>query len=428
MQDNAKETFEFDPKKLLKVEIDKVRENSWNPKSRDTKEYEDVKRSIEINGLTQPIFVRENNNGESEYEVLDGAHRLRACKELGYKEIYIYNEGDVADELAKSFTIFHQVQVPFDKKLLKPLVLELNEVSIELPDTGIQLELSDNGVIEDDEFVAEIDETEAPKSKLGEVYQLGRHRLICGDATNPSDIEKLMDGEKADIAFTSPPYNAGCTATEVSMGKTSKYKHDSDNKSVEDYRSFLDSYLNLALNYSQYVFMNIQMLSNNKKALIGTLFDNLDYVADCIIWDKLHAQPAMARKVLNSRFEYVWVFSQSATRAIGVKDFRGTIDNVLELSRQSSNDFAKIHNASFSLDFASWFISNFSLESVLEQFAGTGTTLIACEQLGRKCYAMELDPTYCDVIRKRYWAFTHDGDETGWEEGTSRINDSESVA
>lgn len=418
MQDNAKETFEFDPKKLLKVNIDKVRENSWNPKSRDTKEYKDVKRSIEINGLTQPIFVRENNNGESEYEVLDGAHRLRACKELGYKEIYIYNEGKVNDELAKSFTIFHQVQVPFDKKLLKPLVIELNEVGIELPDMGIQLEISDTSTVEDDEFVVEVDEKETPKSELGKVYQLGRHRLMCGDATSLSDNEKLMNGEKADIAFTSPPYNAGCTATETSMGKTSKYENDSDDKSVEEYRSFLDSYLNAALNYSQYVFMNIQMLSNNKKALISTLYDNLDYVADCIIWDKLHAQPAMARKVLNSRFEYVWVFSQSATRAIGTKDFRGTIDNVLELSRQSSNEFAKIHNATFPLDFASWFISNFSTESVLEQFAGTGTTLIACEQLGRKCYAMELDPTYCDVIRKRYWKLVNNGDETGWEEGT----------
>lgn len=140
MQEKAKELFEFVPDKLRKVAISEVRENDWNPKNPNSPEYEKVKRSIEINGLTQPIFVRENDNGETKYEVLDGAHRFRSCKELGFKEIYIYNEGKVPDPLAKSFTIYHQIQVPFDEAELAPIVMELNDLKIELPYNELEID------------------------------------------------------------------------------------------------------------------------------------------------------------------------------------------------------------------------------------------------------------------------------------------------
>ena len=140
MQSNAKETFEFNPEKLKKVNISEVRENSWNPKDPDSPEYEKVKKSIQINGLTQPIFVRENPDENTKYEVLDGAHRFRACFELGFEEIYIYDEGEVSDELAKTFTIWHQVQVPFEEVELAPLVVELNALDFELPYSDKEIE------------------------------------------------------------------------------------------------------------------------------------------------------------------------------------------------------------------------------------------------------------------------------------------------
>ena len=204
------------------------------------------------------------------------------------------------------------------------------------------------------------------------------------------------------------------------MGKTSKYENDSDDKSEEDYRLFIDKYLLCCFDNAEFTFMNIQSLSNNKRALVGVMYDNLNRYADTIIWDKINAQPAMAHNVLNSRFEYVHIFSDKATRAVGTVDFRGTLDNVIALPPQRKNEFAEEHNATFSLDFASWFIKNFAKESVLDSFGGTGTTLIACEQLGRKCYMMELDPKYCDVIRKRYWKFVN-GSEEGWEDGTKAL-------
>lgn len=133
MQDKAKEYFEFNPDKLKKISIDNVRPNSWNPKDPDAPEYEKIKESIRINGLTQPVFVRRNKDDETDYEILDGENRWRGAKELGFTEIYIYDEGEVPDELAKSFTIFHQLQNPFDELQLAPIVLELNSLDFELP-------------------------------------------------------------------------------------------------------------------------------------------------------------------------------------------------------------------------------------------------------------------------------------------------------
>lgn len=276
----------------------------------------------------------------------------------------------------------------------------------DLNEWGVDLELNESTeeIIEDDAPEPELDKP--AKAKLGQIYQLGEHRLMCGDATDAQMMKSLMNGQLADIAFTSPPYNAGQTATEASMGKKSKYENDSDNKSQEEYRQFLDNYLRICFNNAKYTFMNVQSLANNKKALIGVMYDNMEMFADTIIWDKQNAQPAMANNVLNSRFEYVHCFSNDATRAIGCVDFRGTLDNVLSLQAQHKNEFSDIHNATFPMDFAVWFVKNFAKESVLDSFGGTGTTLIACEQLGRKCYMMELDPHYVDVIIERWEKLT----------------------
>lgn len=214
----------------------------------------------------------------------------------------------------------------------------------------------------------------------------------------------LWGGVQADITITSPPYNAG---NQGYYGKdTSKYENDTDNKSAQEYRDFLNEFLRTAIQFSQYVFCNIQSLAGNKIALIDFLYDNKEIYADTMIWDKQHGQPASAYNVLNSAFEYIHIFSIKANRAIGTKTFRGTIDNVLRMNAQHSNQYSDIHNATFPIDFASFFVKNFSTTSVLDVFGGTGTTMIACEQLNRKCFMSELDPTYCDVIIDRWETFT----------------------
>ena len=176
--------------------------------------------------------------------------------------------------------------------------------------------------------------------------------------------------------------------------------------SEAEYTDFLNAFIHCAIAFCKYVFMNVQSIAGNKVALIDVLADNKEIYADTIIWDKQNGQPAMAHNVLNSVYEYVHIFSEKANRSIGTIDFRGTIDNILHLPPQRRNEYANVHNATFSVEFASWFISRFAKETVLDSFGGTGTTLIACEQLNRKCFMCELDEHYCDVIIDRWEQFT----------------------
>ncbi len=248
------------------------------------------------------------------------------------------------------------------------------------------------------------------------------HFVMCGDSTSLTDAEILMKGNKASIAFTSPPYNAGTTPTEVKMNKKSKYANDSDNKSQEDYFEFMQLWTNIANAYSEYNFVNVQMLSGNKLALLDYLSLYRNNLADIMIWNKLTAQPAMANNVLNSQFEFILIFSEKANRAIGTKQFRGTASNVLDISKQTNNE-VKDHNATFPLELPYNIITTFSNkdEIVLDLFLGSGSTLIACEQTDRTCYGMELDEKYVDVIRRRYHKFVT-GSEEGWEDATPKVN------
>lgn len=122
---------DFDPSKLLKVDITTVQPNSWNPKEKDTDDYRKVKKSVELKGLRAPVAVRELKKGQ--YEIIDGEQRYTSAKELGYKEIYIYNEGVLDDDEAQSMTLWYQQQVPFDEVTLAPLVAQLDDVGKQLP-------------------------------------------------------------------------------------------------------------------------------------------------------------------------------------------------------------------------------------------------------------------------------------------------------
>ena len=130
---------DFDPTKILKVQIDKVEPNDYNPKEKDTPEYKNVVKSIQLNGLKQPIFVREVD-GNDNFVIVDGEQRWTAAKELGYKEIYIYNLGKISEEEAKSLTIWLEVQVPFSEAELAPIVMELNDLDIELPYNDLEID------------------------------------------------------------------------------------------------------------------------------------------------------------------------------------------------------------------------------------------------------------------------------------------------
>lgn len=384
---------------IVLKKISDIKPYEKNPRKND-EAVKYVAESIKNFGFKVPIVI--DSNGV----IVAGHTRYKAAKKLNLKEIPCIVADDLTEEQVKAFRLADNKvaeKAEWDFDLLADELDNLFDFDMTVFGFEEVAEEEPAEVVEDD-FETEI--PEEPKAKLGDIYQLGRHRLMCGDSTDRATVEKLMNGNTADIAFSSPPYNAGTTATETAMGKTTKYNGNDDNKTEADYIDFLNSYIECAIEHCEYVFMNVQSISNNKIALIDVLYHNKDIYADTIVWDKIHGQPAMAENVMNSVFEYVHIFSQKANRAIGTIQFRGTVDNILHLQSQRKNEYSDIHNATFSVEFASHFIRNFAKGSVLDQFGGTGTTLIACEQLGRTCYMMELEPKYIDVIIDRWEQFT----------------------
>lgn len=209
------------------------------------------------------------------------------------------------------------------------------------------------------------------------------------------------------MSFTSPPYNAG--DSEKLSGNThfdeSKYKHYADNADKTEYLDLLMKTTSAEMEVSKYAFVNLQPLAGNKVSIVDFLSGFKSNLCDILIWKKTNAAPAMAQRVCNSQFEFVFVFSKkNASRAIGTRVFRGTESNVFDCSPQRNNEYAAEHAATFSVGFVGHYIETFTNkgESVLDLFGGTGTTMIAAEQLGRKCYMMEIDPHYCDVILARW--------------------------
>jgi DNA modification methylase len=381
---------------IIYKKIDELKPYKNNPRKND-KAVKAVADSIKEFGFKVPIIL------DSNMEIIAGHTRLKAAKRLKYKEVPCIIADDLTPDQVRAFRLVDNKVGELAEWDIDLLNIELSEIELDLTPFEFKIEKTVNDIEEDNFEVVIPDE---PKSKKGDIYILGNHRLMCGDSTNKDDVRKLMNGNKADIAFSSPPYNAGTTATETAMGKTTKYNGNDDNKAEADYIDFLNSYIECAIEHCEYVFVNVQSISNNKIALIDVLYHNKELYADTIIWDKIHGQPAMAENVMNSVFEYVHIFSQKANRAVGTIQFRGTIDNILHLQPQRKNEYSDIHNATFSVEFASHFIRNFAKESVLDQFGGTGTTLIACEQLDRICYMMELDEKYVDVIIDRWEKYT----------------------
>ena len=379
------------------VPINKIKPNPRNPRLIKDETFDKLCKSLtEFPEMLEkrPLVCFTDVDGK--FVVLGGNQRLKAAQHVKLKQLPIVLCDDWTEEQKEMFLYRDNISAgSWEWETVSEWGKE------ELKDWGEEAPFTDATVIE-----AVEDDFDAPEGGietdivLGDLFEIGEHRLLCGDSTDSDAVAKLMDGKKADIAFTSPPYNAGTTPTEIKMNKTSKYANDSDDKSEDEYLELLTDFTNNTLLFSEYSFVNIQSLSGNKTALIDFLYNMKSFYADTLIWNKQNSQPAMAENVLNSQFEYIHVFSHKANRAIGTKKFRGTLSNVLDISKQTKNK-VKEHNATFPIDFAAYFVQNFCENSVLDLFLGSGTTMVAAHQLKRQCYGMELDPKYCQVIIDR---------------------------
>lgn len=237
-----------------------------------------------------------------------------------------------------------------------------------------------------------------------------KHFLYCGDSTKETSYSFMQD--QATMTLTSPPYNVGKNnykSNDRSGGQKYLSKSD-DTKSDDEYLSLMSSVLENALKHSKYVFWNIAHTSGNKIPLIDFTYKFKNNYVDTMIWAKKTSLPAMEPNVMNSDFEYIYIYSAIKNNGRHIRigeDFRGTISNIIWEDRNMQNEWAKVHSALMPIRLAEKVITQFTKENdlVLDVFGGLATTLMACIKTNRRCYLIELQPLYCEKAIERYLDF-----------------------
>lgn len=388
--------------------LDELIPYARNSRTHSEEQILQIASSIREFGFNNPVLIDQDGG------IIAGHGRVLAARKIGMSEVPTIELRHLTETQKRAYVIADNkiaLNAGWDEEMLKLELEELRLADFDIDLTGFtdeefnllmdEPETQKEGLTEDD-FVPEV--VENAITKPGDIWKLGNHRVMCGDSTSIDAVDQLMQGKKVDICFTSPPYNVDIVITDGKHAR--KYQNYNDNLNKDDYCNLLISFSSIAQSYCEYTFINIQSLSNNKVALIEFLHKSKESFSDYIVWDKCSAEPAMKNNVLNSQFEFIYVFSKKANRCIGTIDFRGTLSNLIKINSRKDKGLSSIHKATFPVEFAEYFVINFAKKTVYDPFGGTGTTLIACEKNNRASSLMELDPKYCDVIVKRWQDFT----------------------
>jgi len=318
-------------------------------------------------------------------------------KEAGWKEVPI-EVVDWTEDKQREFII--KDNVGFGEWDWEGLA---NEWDVEeLESWGLDIPNFNTETLEAEEDDFDTTPPEIPTTVLGDLYEIGEHRLLCGDSTCSDTVAKLMNGDKADIMFTSPPYNVGANKSIPNSGGA-KYNDCEDDKTENEYFEWLCSNINAFLPFTSEIFYNIGLVEKSKRAINKILFTYNDIFKDIIYWEKDTVAPHIQNGIINNRVEFILCFGNGSRKFENAQFSQGTYFNVIKGRNASGNEFAKIHKATFPIYLPENIISNFSKINsiVIDCFLGSGTTMVASHQLKRKCYGMELDPKYCDVIVNR---------------------------
>lgn len=355
-----------------------------NSRTHSDSQVAQIAASIKEFGWTNPILL-DGENG-----IIAGHGRLQAARLLGENQIPTIQLNGLSEMQKKAYIIADNklaMNAGWDNELLGIEIMDLREAGFDIDLLGFDedelKEFQDVEQIEgltDEDAVPEV--PDEPITKLGDIYQLGNHRLMCGDSTSIDDVDKLMDGNNVDLIFTDPPYNVAFN------GRSGK--HDvimNDNLSEKDFNSFIDEVCNTikAINpKAYYIWCNWNFY--------GILQNKLDYKT-CIVW---------AKNVfgLGHGYRHQHEFCL----------FNGKIDELIKNESdlwEVKKDHNYVHPTQKPVALSvRAFGNHIKLLNVLDLFGGSGSTLIGAEQTGRKAFLMELDPKYCDVIVKRWEDFT----------------------
>jgi len=375
------------------VKIGKVKGNPNNPRIIKNDKFKKLVQSIkefpEMLKL-RPIVV------DKDMMVLGGNMRLKASKDAGLKEVWIEIAEGLTEEQKKEFIV--KDNVGFGEWEWDMLANEWD--SVQLAEWGLDVweNLDDKepeaGLIEDDE----IPEVKESKVKRGDIWQLGEHRLMCGDSTSSDDIAKLMNGEKADMVFTDPPYGVSYKGGVIHGNKinTNNKRDMLKNDEIDIYSDFISLLPLIIDNGAIYIFY----ATKYSYEIYKPLKDNNIDVMSVLAWVKINTGYADMNSHYKNRYEpFVYCKAGSKTNFIG-----STNENTTwEIKKDRVN---KLHPTQKPIEVPLRAIGNHKANIVADLFLGSGSTLIAAEKLNRKCYGMELDEKYCDVIIERWEQFT----------------------
>lgn len=370
---------------IKKVSVEKLIPYVRNSRTHSDAQVAQIAASIKEFGWTNPILV-DGENG-----IIAGHGRLLAARKLGYAEVPVIELSHMTDSQKKAYVIADNqlaMNAGWDTSMLTLELADLKDAGFSLDVLGFDAKELDKllepeqveGLTDED---AVPDAPEEPKTKLGDIYQLGNHRLMCGDSTSIDAVEKLMDGQKADMVFTDPPYNIDYQGVK---DKREKIKNDKmpDNEFVDFLTESLmgceTMYVCCSWHYAHLFREAMIRIARQPKAMI--------------VWDKVN--PAQHLDKYFKQHEIIFYYGDYG----GQKTLRG---DVWTLKRQKNT----VHPTMKPVELIEIALQdNPGKKVVYDGFGGSGSTMIACEKLGRQARMMELDPKYCDVIVKRWEDFT----------------------
>lgn len=376
----------------------------YNPRvalAPEDEEYKRIKRSIETYGYVDPIII--NSDGT----IIGGHQRYNVLLDLGYDTAHVVIV-DLDKNAEKALNVaLNKISGEWDDEKLCDLLQDLDLSGYDFSLTGftrseldgLQLKLGVGEAVEDEDFDVDkaVEECEKPVTKRGDLWIMGGHRLLCGDARNVDDMARLMGGAKADLLLTDPPYNVDY------VGKTKDaLKIDNDRMSNADFRAFLlEAFTAARQSMKAGAAFYIWHADSNGYDFRGACMDAGWKVRQCLIWEK--------DILVLGRQDYQWQhepclygWNEGASHA-WYSDRRQT--TVLTFDRPKRSE---THPTMKPIPLFGYLIQNSTKagDIVLDSFCGSGTTVMAAEQLGRRAYCAELDEVYCDVIVKRWEEYT----------------------
>lgn len=365
---------------VKEINIKDIRPYEKNPrKNNSAVAY--VAESIKQFGFKVPIIIDKNN------VIVAGHTRYKAAKKLGINTVPVIIADDLTDEQIKAFRLADNKvaeQAEWDIDLLNE---ELEEIfDIDMTDFGFEV-LEEEKEVEEDGY--EPVKPKEPVTQKGDIWKMGGHVLLCGDSTCTTDVEKLMQGEKAVMCFTDPPYGY-------------EYQSNARNKSkkfdvIENDDKILDFFPNIQLVCNGFVFVCTTWKVLDKWL---PLFKKYHELTNMIIWNKGGGGIGDLKHTFSTDYEVILCASNG-------KELTGKrIGSVWTIKKDSSSSY--VHPTQKPVKLSEFAIRNTTERGdiVLDLFGGSGSTLIACEQMERKCRIMEYDPAYCDVIVDRWEKLT----------------------